>query len=239
MKRRAVVTGGVGGIGGAIAERLGRDGHEVIVLDIVPERVSAFTQSTGLPAYVCDVAHLPDVEGVFASIEEAFGPVDILVNAAGITRDGTVHKMDAESQWQRVLNVNLNSAFYTVRCAANAMRDRKWGRIINISSMNGQKGQFGQSNYAAAKAGMIGFTKSIALEMANRGVTANCIAPGFILTDMTRAMRPDVLEQEVAKIPAGRMGQPSDIAGAAGFLASEDASFITGQVIAVNGGQYM
>jgi acetoacetyl-CoA reductase len=239
MMRCAVVTGGVGGIGTAIIDRLDKDGMRAIAVDISREKIDAYRGATGRPAFVCDVSSFEDVQLVFSEIERTHGAVDVVVNNAGITRDGLVHKMDFATQWQAVLSVNLNSAFNTVRYLASGMGERKWGRIVNISSMNGQRGQFGQSNYAAAKAGMIGFTKSIALEMASKGVTANCIAPGFILTDMTRAMKPEVLEQEKAKIPTGFMGEPGDIAAAVAFLASDDARFITGHVLAVNGGQYM
>ena len=239
MKRIALVTGGIAGIGAAIAAGLRQAGNEVVVVDVAAAKVEAFRQSTGLPAYVCDVSNFADVERVLGEIQAEHGPIDILVNNAGITRDGFVHKMDPVTQWQAVIDVNLTSVFNTVRVLAPGLRERQWGRIINISSMNGQKGQFGQANYSAAKAGMIGFTKAIAQELAGKHVTANCIAPGFILTDMTQAMRPDILEAEAAKIPAGRMGLPADIAATAVFLASDGGEFITGQVLAVNGGQYM
>ncbi|RAU21231.1 beta-ketoacyl-ACP reductase [Paramagnetospirillum kuznetsovii] len=239
MKRRALVTGGTAGIGAAIAEALAHDGVEVIVVDVVPEKVEQYAKDTGRPAYVLDVSDFDKVESTLADIEAKHGHINILINNAGITRDGLVHKMCRRTQWNSVIEVNLSSVFNTVRVLGAGMRERGWGRIVNISSMNGQKGQFGQANYAAAKAGMIGLTKSIALEMASKGVTANCVAPGFILTEMTKAMRPDILEQEAAKIPVGRMGAPEDIAATVAFLSSKAAGFITGQVIAVNGGQYM
>jgi acetoacetyl-CoA reductase len=239
VKRTAIVTGGTGGIGSAIAERLVADGHDVIVLDVSTEKITSKRAAGRLSAEVCNVADFLEVEKVIATLEKSGRQIDILVNAAGITRDVMVHKMHPEDHWRAVIEVNLTSVFNTVRCVANGMRQRNWGRIINISSMNGQRGQLGQANYVAAKAGMIGFTKSIALEMAAKGVTANCIAPGFVLTDMTRAMRQDVFDQEVGKIPAGRVGQPEDIAAAASYLASDAAGFVTGQVLAVNGGQYM
>jgi acetoacetyl-CoA reductase len=239
MKRRALVTGGTAGIGAAIAEALAAEGVEVIVVDVVPDKVKIYGETTGRAAYVMDVADFDQVEQALADIESKHGPIDILVNNAGITRDGMVHKMCRRTQWSAVIDVNLSSVFNTVRLLAPGMRERGWGRIVNISSMNGQKGQAGQANYAAAKAGMIGLTKSIAQEMAAKGVTANCVAPGFILTEMTKAMRPDVLASEAAKIPVGRMGTPDDIAATVAFLTSEKAGFITGQVIAVNGGQYM
>jgi acetoacetyl-CoA reductase len=239
MKRTALVTGGTAGIGAAIAEALAAEGVEVIVVDVVPDKVKTYAETTGRAAYVMDVADFDQVEQTLADIESKHGPIDILVNNAGITRDGMVHKMCRRTQWNAVIDVNLSSVFNTVRLLAPGMRERGWGRIVNISSMNGQKGQAGQANYAAAKAGMIGLTKSIAQEMAAKGVTANCVAPGFILTEMTKAMRPDVLASEAAKIPVGRMGTPDDIAATVAFLTSEKAGFITGQVIAVNGGQYM
>jgi acetoacetyl-CoA reductase len=234
-----LVTGGTAGIGAAIAEALAAEGVEVIVVDVVPDKVKIYGETTGRAAYVMDVADFDQVEQALADIESKHGPIDILVNNAGITRDGMVHKMCRRTQWSAVIDVNLSSVFNTVRLLAPGMRERGWGRIVNISSMNGQKGQAGQANYAAAKAGMIGLTKSIAQEMAAKGVTANCVAPGFILTEMTKAMRPDVLASEAAKIPVGRMGTPDDIAATVAFLTSEKAGFITGQVIAVNGGQYM
>jgi acetoacetyl-CoA reductase len=239
MQRRALVTGGTAGIGAAIADALASTGIEVIVVDVVPQKVEQYRAETGRAAYTLDVADFEQVETVLTDIQARHGAIDILINNAGITRDGLVHKMCRRTQWNSVIDVNLSSVFNTVRVLTPGMRERGWGRIVNISSMNGQKGQFGQANYSAAKAGMIGLTKSIALELAAKGVTANCVAPGFILTEMTKAMRPDILEQEAAKIPVGRMGKPEDIAATVAFLSSDQAGFITGQVIAVNGGQYM
>lgn len=236
-QRRALVTGGAAGIGAAIAERLKGAGHDVVILDIAQSAIDAFAERTGIRGLACDVSRYEMVEAAIATAE-ADGPIDIVVNNAGITRDAMLHKMSAV-QWDQVIAVNLSSVFNTVRVLAPGMRSRGWGRIVNISSMTGQKGNVGQANYAAAKAGMIGFTKTIALEMASRGVTANCIAPGFIMTDMTGRMPPDILEHERVAIPAARLGLPEDIAAAAAYLAGEDASFVTGQVLAVNGGQYM
>ncbi|UDL96517.1 3-oxoacyl-ACP reductase [Lichenihabitans sp. PAMC28606] len=237
MPRRALVTGGSRGIGAAIAAALRQDGHDVVIVD----RTIATTGEEGRDhrAYELDVSQFAAVERVLAEVEADGGPIDILVNNAGITRDGMVHKMDPVSQWQAVIDVNLTSAFNTVRCLVPGMRQRGWGRIINISSISGLKGQIGQANYAAAKAGLIGFTKSISLELAGKGICANCVAPGFIESPMTSAMPPDALRREAAGIPVGRLGKPDDIAAIVSFLASDQASFVTGQVWSANGGQYL
>jgi acetoacetyl-CoA reductase len=239
MARVALVTGGTRGIGASIAKKLKTDGFNVVVCDVVDEQIEKFKSETGIPGYKIDVSDYASVEEGVNKIESEVGPIDVLVNNAGITRDGFMHKMDPEKQWKAVISVNLNSVFNTCRAIAPGMRDRSWGRIINISSMNGQRGQFGQSNYAAAKAGMIGFTKSIAQELANKGITANVVAPGFIYTDMTAQMKQEILDAEVKKIPVGRIGQPDDIANTVAFLASDDAGFINGATMSVNGGQYM
>lgn len=239
MKHRALVTGGVSGIGAAISKSLAAEGIEVIAVDINAEKVGQFAKGTGITCYVLDVADCKAVQTAIDDIEAVHGPIDILINNAGITRDGMVHKMDRESQWDAVLNVNLGSFFNTIRALAPAFRERGWGRIVNISSMNGQRGQAGQANYSAAKAGVMGLTKAVAGELAAKGVTVNCIAPGFILTEMTKAMHAEVLAAESKKIPVGRMGLPEDIANTVCFLVSDKAGFITGQVIGVNGGQYM
>ncbi|MBC7905224.1 MAG: 3-oxoacyl-ACP reductase [Rhodospirillaceae bacterium] len=238
MARRALVTGGAAGIGAAIAARLQGEGFEVVIVDLSAQRLEDTARRLGMRGWVLDVSDYQAVAHTLAEIETVTGPVDVLVNNAGITRDAFIHKMTPE-QWGQVIAVNLSSVFNTVRALAPGMRGRGWGRIINISSMNALRGQFGQANYAAAKAGMIGFTKSIAQELAGKGITANCIAPGFIRTEMTQAMPEEILEQERLKIPAGDLGAPADIAAAAAFLASEDARFVTGQVLSVNGGQYM
>ena len=238
MARVALVTGGTRGIGAAIAKRLQSDGHKVAVCDVVADQCAAFEKDTGIKAYVCDVSNHGQVKEMVAKIEADLGPVDILVNNAGITRDARMVRMTREKNWDPVIAVNLTGAFNTCNVVGGGMADRKWGRIVNISSMNGQRGQFGQSNYSATKAGVIGFTRSVALEVARNGVTANCICPGFILTEMTGAMPKEILDGEVAKIPVGRIGQPEDIANAVSFLASEGASFITGATMSVNGGQH-
>ena len=237
MARVAVVTGGTRGIGAAIAKAMKAAGHTVAVIDVVQEQIDKFKADTGIPGYNINVGDFESVESGFKKIEEELGPVDSLVNNAGITRDGQMFKMDPVTQWEAVLKVNLFSVFYTARVVAGGMRTRGWGRIINISSMNGQRGQFGQSNYSAAKSGMIGFTRSIAMELAGKGVTCNCVAPGFIMTEMTGQMPKEILDGEVKKIPVGRIGEPEDIANACVFLATDEASFITGQTMSVNGGQ--
>jgi len=238
MTHRALVTGGSGGIGLAIAKKFRALGYEVHIFDVAEETLNARCKEIGATGHVVDVANYAAVEAAVKSIQEKSGPIDILVNNAGITRDGFIHKMSREN-WDLVMNVNLGSCFNTVRALAPSMREAGWGRIVNISSMNGEKGQFGQGNYSAAKAGMIGFTKAISQELAGKGVTANCVAPGFTLTDMTAKMKPEILAGETAKIPAGRMGTVDDIADAVAYLASDAAGFVTGHVLSVNGGQYM
>ena len=239
MARVALVTGGTRGIGAGIAKRLKQDGYTVVVCDVVDEQIVKFKEETGIPGYKVNVADFNDVAEGVKKIEAEVGPIDILVNNAGITRDARFVKMTREKNWDPVIAVNLTSVFNTVNVTLPGMTERKWGRVVNISSMNGQRGQFGQCNYSATKAGVIGLSRSLALECARNGVTVNVIAPGFILTEMTAAMPKDVLDGEVAKIPVARIGQPEDIAAAVSFLASDDASFITGQTLSVNGGQLM
>ena len=189
-------------------------------------------------AYKADVANYQNCETVFAKIEQEVGAFEILVNNAGITRDGTLHKM-TEDKWHEVIETNLTSCFNTSRIVINGMRERGFGRIINISSINGQKGQFGQTNYSAAKAGMIGFTKALALEGAAKGITVNAVCPGYVETDMTASIKQEVLDSIIKQIPVTRMGQPSEIAAAVSFLASDHAAFMTGATLSINGGQYM
>ncbi|MCB9989289.1 MAG: acetoacetyl-CoA reductase [Rhodospirillales bacterium] len=235
----AIVTGGTRGIGLEITKALRADGYKVAALyHGNDEAARACEQETGAKAYKCDVSDFTACQRLVQDLEEKEGPVDILVNNAGITRDGMLHKME-EDAWHAVIETNLTSCFNMCRAVVAAMRERKYGRIINISSINGQKGQLGQTNYSAAKAGMIGFTKALALENASKQITVNAICPGYIETEMTGAMRHDILESIVRQIPVGRMGRPDEIAGIVSFLCSEQAGFITGATLSANGGQYM
>ncbi len=239
MAKVAVVTGGTRGIGAAIAEALHEAGYEVAATYHGNDDAARdFTANTGIPHFRFDVSDYDAcVEGV-AQIQDKLGPIDVLVNNAGITRDSFLHKMTPQ-QWRDVMNTNLDSVFNMSRCVIQGMRDRGFGRIISISSINGQTGQAGQTNYSAAKAGIIGFTKALALESASKGVTVNAIAPGYIDTDMVRAVAPEVLEQIVAKIPVKHLGLPQDIGRMVVFLASKDAKFATGATFTINGGQYL
>ena len=231
----AIVTGAARGIGAAIAERLSHHGWRVVGFD---RGFGEESPSHLAFRHVVDVADYEEVLAATNLVEKTIGPVGALINNAGISRDAVCHRMDP-ADFKAVLDVNLSGPFHLCRALLAGMRERTFGRIVNMSSMNAQRGQVGQANYAAAKAGLIALTKSIALENAAKGITANCIAPGFIQTDMTDAMRRDIRDAEVARIPAGRIGTPTDIASSILFLTSEDASFITGQVLSVNGGQLM
>lgn len=236
MDSIAIVTGAARGIGAAICKKLSSDGWSVIGLDLAwPESTVSYLQSQ----FEVDVTDNLAITSIIASIAKSFGPIGALINNAGITRDAMSHKMDPATQWAPVLDVNLSGPFYLCRAVLPIMREHKFGRIVNISSMNALRGQYGQANYVAAKAGLIAMTKSIALENATLGITANCIAPGFIETAMTKAMKQEILAAETAKIPVGRMGTLDDIAHAAAFLASPLSGFITGEVLSVNGGQLM
>lgn len=230
----AIVTGAARGIGLAISDRLAGAGWRVVGLD----RAWGATPSYFAACEDADVTDFEQLGRVIENIEQNVGPVGALVNNAGITRDAVCHKMEP-ADFRRVIEVNLIGTFNLCRLVLPQMRNRSFGRIVSMSSMNGLRGQIGQANYAAAKAGLVALTKSIALENASKGITANCIAPGFIETDMTAAMKPAVKQAEIAAIPAGRIGQPADVAAAALFLVSDDAAFITGQVLSVNGGQLM
>lgn len=235
----AIVTGGTRGIGLEITKALAADGYKVAALYHGDEATAQkCANDTGAGVFKADVSDFDVCQSVCDGIEKNFGPVTVLVNNAGITRDGVLHKMPKEN-WHAVIETNLSSCYYMCRAVINPMRERGHGRIINISSINGQKGQFGQVNYAAAKAGMIGFTKALALESAAKGITVNVICPGYIATDMTSAMKQDVLDSIVRQIPVSRMGKPEEVAAVVSFLASDKAAFITGATIAANGGQYM
>ncbi len=240
MARVAVITGGTRGIGAAIAKALKAAGYKVAASYASnDEAAQKFKAETGIPVYKWDVSSYDACTAGLKQIEADLGPVEILVNNAGITRDGMFHKMTVD-QWRAVIDTNLNSLFYMCRPVIEGMRNRGFGRIINISSVNGQKGQMGQSNYSAAKAGEIGFTKALAQETARNGITVNAIAPGYIGTEMVQAMPQDVLEKRILpQIPMGRLGTPEEIARCVVFLAADEAGFITGSTLSANGGQYM
>jgi acetoacetyl-CoA reductase len=239
MARVAVVTGGTRGIGRAISEGLKDAGYKVAANYAGnDEAAKQFTKETGIPAYKFNVADFASCQQAVKKIAEEVGPVDILVNNAGITRDGVIHKMTFE-QWNEVIQTNLASCFNMCRAVIDGMRERKFGRIVNIGSINGQAGQYGQVNYAAAKSGIHGFTKALAQEGARSGVTVNAIAPGYIDTDMVRAVPANVLEKIVARIPVGRLGKAEEIARGVLFLVADDAGFVTGSTLSINGGQHM
>ncbi len=240
MGKIAVVTGGTRGIGAAISKALKAAGYSVAANyagnDEAAER---FRSETGIPVYKWDVSSYEACAAGLAQVEADLGPVDVLVNNAGITRDGFFHKMSPD-QWSAVIGTNLNSLFNMCRPVIEGMRNRNFGRIICISSVNGQKGQAGQANYSAAKAGELGFVKALAQENASKGITVNAIAPGYVGTEMVRAIDPAVLEKRILpQIPVGRLGEPEEIARCVLFLAADDAGFITGSTISANGGQYM
>ncbi len=235
----AVVTGGTRGIGAAISVALKDAGHTVVATYAGNDAAAQdFTAKTGVSADKWDVGDADACRDGLARVATQTGPVNVLVNNAGITRDAMMHKMTFE-QWSQVIRTNLDSMFTMTAPVLGAMREAGFGRIINISSINGQKGQMGQANYSAAKAGVIGFTKALAQETARKGITVNCIAPGYIDTDMVAAVPERVLESIIATIPVGRLGKADEIAAMVRFLASEEAAFITGAVMTVNGGQYI
>jgi len=239
MARVAVVTGGTRGTGKAIAIALKKAGYSVAANYGSDEAAAErFQNETGIPVFKFNVADFESCKNGVAAIEAALGPVEVLVNNAGITRDGTMHRMTFE-QWNAVIQTNLSSCFNMCRAVIDGMRERHFGRIVNIGSINGQAGQYGQVNYAAAKSGIHGFTKALAQEGAARGITVNAVAPGYVDTDMVRAVPADVLEKIVARIPVGRLGKAEDIARTVVFLVADDADFITGSTLSVNGGQHM
>ena len=245
-RKVALVTGGVGGIGTAICKRLAREGHFVIANYAIPGTEERWTQAMaaaglngGSSALAFgDVADFDAMGKMVRGIESQHGTVDILVNCAGITRDSTFRKMTPE-QWRAVLSTNLDSVFNVTRHVVDGMLERGWGRIVNISSVNAVRGQFGQTNYAAAKAGILGFTKSLAQEVVKKGVTVNAISPGYVQTEMVMAIREDVRQKIVSEIPAGRLAMPEEVADAVAFLASDNAAYITGTNLSVNGGLHM
>jgi len=240
MARVALVTGGTRGIGAAISISLKGAGYKVAAnYASSDEAAKKFSDSTGIPVFKFDVGDFAACQAGVKAVSEALGgPVEVLVNNAGITRDGVMHKMTSEN-WEAVIRTNLSSCFNMSRAVIDSMRERKFGRIVNIGSVNGQAGQYGQVNYAAAKSGIHGFTKALAQEGARGGITVNAIAPGYVDTEMVRAVPADVLEKIIARIPRGRLGRAEDIARGVLFLVADDADFITGSTMSINGGQHM
>ena len=245
MSRVTLVTGGMGGLGEAICIKMAKMGYQVATT-YSPGNTKVATwlsdmKSKGYEfrAYPCDVTNLESAQACIDQITKEMGPVDVLVNNAGITRDMTFKKMD-KTNWDAVISTNLDSVFNMTKPVCDGMTDRGWGRVINISSINGQKGAFGQTNYSAAKAGMHGFSKALALEVAKKGVTVNTISPGYIGTQMVLAIPEEVLDSKIIpQIPMGRLGKPEEVAGLVAYLASDEAAFLTGANIAINGGQHM
>ncbi len=240
MARVALVTGGTRGIGAAIAVMLKGAGYRVAAnYGGNDEAANAFEARTGIPVHKFDVGDFAAVKAGVATVEAELGPIEVLVNNAGITHDGMLHKM-GEDAWHAVIRTNLDSVFNLTRAVIEGMRARGFGRIVSISSINGQKGQMGQANYSAAKAGVIGFTKAVALENAGKGITANVIAPGYVGTDMVRAVPEEVMKAKILpQIPVGRLAEPDEVARCVLFLVADEAGFVTGSTLTANGGQYM
>jgi acetoacetyl-CoA reductase len=243
MAKTALVTGATGGLGTAMCKKLFEDGFKVVGNYRTAQKAKEWMEKLKADGYDIqlfegDVSKYESAEAMIKQIEQEVGAIDILVNNAGITRDKPFTKMTKE-QWYEVIDTNLNSVFNCTRHVINGMIERGWGRVINISSVNGQRGQFGQTNYSAAKAGMHGFTKTLAIEVARKGITVNTISPGYIGTDMVMAVREDIREQIIAQIPVGRLGGTEEVAFLVSFLASDRSSFITGANIAINGGQHV
>jgi acetoacetyl-CoA reductase len=237
--RVAIVTGGTRGIGAAISTALQKAGYKVAANYGGNDEVAGkFKGETGIPVYKFDVSDFKACDQAVKKVAADLGPIEVLVNNAGITRDGTMHRMTFE-QWNAVIQTNLTSCFNMCRCVIDSMRERNFGRIVNIGSINGQAGQYGQVNYAAAKSGIHGFTKALAQEGAAKNITVNAIAPGYIDTEMVRAVPPNVLEKIVARIPVGRLGKADEIARGVLFLVADDGGFITGSTLSINGGQHM
>ncbi|MBL4740396.1 MAG: acetoacetyl-CoA reductase [Sneathiella sp.] len=239
MSRVAIVTGGTRGIGEAISIMLKDKGYKVAAnYGGNDERAKEFSERTGIPTYKWDVSDFDACQAGVDKVKSDLGTIEIVVNNAGITRDGTLHRMDQNS-WQEVINTNLGSCFNMCKATIDDMRANKFGRVVNIGSINGQAGQYGQVNYAAAKSGIHGFTKAMSQEGAAQGITVNAIAPGYINTDMVAAVPENVLQKIVAKIPVGRLGEASEIARGVCFLVADDAGFVTGSTLSINGGQHM
>jgi len=238
-ERVAIVTGGTRGLGRAIAMQLARDGFRVAAVYHGNDAAAAqFRQQTTIPTYKWDIAQFDACRAGIAQVEKDLGVVQVLVNNGGITRDVTLHRMQPQ-QWRDVIATNIDSLFNMTRNVIEGMRARRYGRIVNVSSVNGQKGQIGQTNYAASKAAILGFTRALALESAAHGITVNAIAPGYCDTDMVAAVRPEVMASIIAGIPVGRLGRGEDIARLVAFLVREDSDYITGATYAINGGQYL
>lgn len=239
MGRLALVTGGTRGIGAAISIRLKNAGYQVVASYAGNDTAAeAFHKQHAIPVCKFDVSDFDQCTSAVEQITKDLGPIEVLVNNAGITRDSTMHKMSADF-WSQVIDTNLSSCFNLCRAVIESMREQGFGRIVNISSINGQAGQFGQANYAAAKSGILGFTKALAQEGASKGITVNAITPGYIATEMVQSVPEKVLEKIVAKIPVGRLGDADEIARCVEFLVADESGFITGSTLSVNGGQYM